>query len=138
MGEHDLPSGNDSIVDTRRHLDRPALGSGIGENRLITQAIAGHDRIVERNIRHLRENHDMLEMIHLAQQDPSRLGHSLDHQGGRHDGVAGDVIVQMFLGAGHVFHRDGPLAAFELFESINPNPTHGRFPLARSRSKICL
>ena len=70
------------------------------------------------------EDDFFLKLFCLADEYASGLGHSFDAEGLRHDGIAGEVVVEMLFGQGDILYCNSTLAAVKLEKFVYPNPSH--------------
>ena len=98
----------------------------VGQGHLVDELVAGAGDAEELGAGDLGQDDLLGEPARLADQDPAGLGQPLDDQRGRHHRVAREVVVQVLLGQGQVLDGPGELAAAELQELVDPDPSHRR------------
>jgi len=127
--------GDEAITNRRAAFHGSTFVPDIDQPGVVSQRIAGTSPTMKRDLRHFGQNDDVLEIVDFAQEDPPGLGHAFDHERSRHHRKPRKMIVEVFFRQGDVLDRLGANTAFELHESINPNPTHVAWPFGGMESK---
>src|SRR5262245_129941 len=141
VGEEDLGLRYQLLADEDPTRDRGALRTEDQHLDRVGQLFAGEDLPMKAGRRDLRQDHLLAEVIRLTNQDPAGLGQALQNERAGHDRVAGKVVGEVIFRQAQVLHRPGRLAAVELRESVDPDPSHAGRPstplssLARGATK---
>ena len=125
VGEDDLRLGVQHVALVAGGGDHRPFFADVLDRGGVGERVAGHGLAVEHGLGHLGQHHLLGELVVLADQQPARLRHALDHQRVGDHRVAGEVVVQVVLGQRDVLDGLGVPPALELDEPIDPVPSHG-------------
>ena len=128
MGEDDLRLGVKHVALVAGGRDHRPFRADVLDLRGVRKRVAGRRRAIEHGLGQLGQHHLLGELVVLADQQPARLRHPLDHQRIGNHRVEGKMVVQILLGQRDVLDGLGVPPALKLDESIDPIPSHGTPP----------
>lgn len=96
-------------------------GAGFDSNRsgLQNQLVAGQDGLAEFHMVHGKQDGDFSGVFQLlGQQDARKLGHGLDNEDPRHDGLGRKVPLEKGLVDGDVLDADSPAIGVHFNDAV--------------------